>query len=410
MLRVKAFRALRPPPNQAATVASVPYDVCSREEALAMAQGRPNSFLHVVRPDIDLPEGTDPYADDVYESARQSLERLVAEGSLVRDEDDCVFVYRQQMLFEGTMLQQTGVVACCHVDDYRNNVIKKHELTRKKKEDDRTRHVLTLNAHTGPVFILHREHAELNRRVEAIAQETPLYDFTAADDVRHTIWRVPNAADLIAQYQDLGEAYVADGHHRSASASRAAEEKAASAAGRDIEANWFLSVLFPASQLHVLPYNRHVIDLNGLSYDEFVQRLSLVADVQVTKGPQRDSEPGAFGFYVGGLWHAATWRDPVSTEDPVASLDYVILYERVLAPILGIGEVRTDPRVDFIGGIRGPGALSQRVDNVGGVAFLMPAVTVEQLMAVSDAGSIMPPKSTWFEPKLRSGLLVHTLD
>jgi len=309
------------------------------------------------------------------------------------------------MEFQGQVLEQTGVVACCHVDDYRGNVIKKHELTRKKKEDDRTRHVLTLNAHTGPVFILHRDHDQLSRRVEAITQRPPLYDFTAADDVTHTVWRVPNATGLVAEYQELAEAYVADGHHRSASASRAATEK-----GSDTEADWFLCVLFPASQLHVLPYNRHVADLNGLSPSEFLERLSAVADVQITKGPEREIEPGAFGLYVNGIWHRARWREPVTENDPVASLDYVVLYERVLSPILGIGEVRTDPRIDFIGGIRGPSALSQRVDANGGVAFLMPAVTVDQLMAVSDAGSIMPPKSTWFEPKLRSGLLVHSLD
>ena len=407
-LRVRPFRALRPRAEWVSEVASVPYDVCNRDEAVSLAEGKARSFLHVVRPDIDLPPETDPYSDIVYETARTSFARLRAEGVFVQEDEPSLYVYRQRMELHGHVIEQTGVVGCCHVDDYRSGVIKRHEKTRKKKEDDRTRHVLTLRAQTGPVFVLHRDHDEVAACLAEVTSTKPLYDFCAPDGVHHSVWRVVSGDALVNAYASLGEAYVADGHHRSASASRAAEALSDDPAGS--EAEWFLAGLFPSSQLHVLPYNRHVTDLNGLSPQEFLERLGEVAKVEVTQGPRRVYARGTVGFFIAGLWYEASWKESVAEDDPVASLDYVVLYERVLSPILGIGEVRTDPRIDFVGGIRGPSALSDRVQQEGGVAFLMPAVTVEQLMAVSDAGSIMPPKSTWFEPKLRSGLLVHLFD
>ncbi len=411
MLRVRPFSAVRPAAGLAAQVSSVPYDVCDRSEALALSEGLPMSFLHVVRPEIDLPADTDAYADIVYETARRNLERMMADGTLIRDDAPSMYVYRQRMQLDGAVLEQTGVVGCCHVDDYRGGVIKKHETTRKKKEDDRTRHVLTLGAHTGPVFILHQDAPDIAARVKASTLQAPLYDFVAPDGVHHTVWHALDGCDLANAYAALPTAYVADGHHRSASAERAAAERASasSVSDDDAEYNWFLAVLFPASELHILPYHRYIGDLGEHSPAEFITALKVIAEVRPVTGPE-GTEAGSFGMFIQGGWHRVDWHDTDGRDDPVKDLEYVRLFERVLLPLLGIQDVRTDPRIDFVGGIRGAGELERRVNDGGGVAFQMPAVTVQQLMDVSDSGSIMPPKSTWFEPKLRSGLLVHLLD
>jgi uncharacterized protein (DUF1015 family) len=416
MLRVNPLRALRPTPEAAERVASVPYDVVNRDEAADLAKGNDDSFLHVVRPDIDLPPEIDPYSDEVYQTAKKNLAGLIERGVLFRDDTPAVYLYRQGMTLKTPAgpreLSQVGVVACCHVDDYNNNVIKKHEKTRQAKEDDRTRHVLTLNANAGPVFLLHRDDETLARLIEANTAGDPLYDFTAPDGVRHTVWRTEEYAPFIAAYGNLDAAYVADGHHRSASAARAGAERREANPGHtgDEEYNWFLAALFPAGQLNILPYNRYVADLNGLTTDQLISKLSAIARVEKDIDPEpRDT--GCFGMYLDGQWYSITLPEAsIDRADPIKSLDYVLLYDRVLAPILGIGDIRTDPRIDFVGGIRGTAELERRVNEGGGVAFAMHPVTIDQLIAVSDADAIMPPKSTWFEPKLRSGLLVHELD
>jgi len=418
MLRVNPFHALRPTPELASEVASVPYDVCDREEAVKLAEGKPRSFLHVVRPDIDLPADSDPYADEIYETAKRNFQNLIDDGVLIREEQPRLYLYRQEMTLApelgGRVLAQTGVVGCCHVDDYNNDIIKKHEKTRQDKEDDRTRHVLTLNANAGPVFLMHKNDATIQTLIDEGVKQEPLYNFTAVDGVRHTVWVIEDPSPYVEAYQKLSAAYVADGHHRSASAARAgAERRQANPnhTGQE-EYNWFLSVLFPADELNILPYNRYVKDLNGLSADALINKISAIAQVEKDIDPQPRAT-GCFGMYLDGQWYSITLPAqsiPSAKEDPIGNLDYVLLYDRILVPMLGIGDIRTDKRIDFVGGIRGTKELERRVNHEGGVAFAMHPVTIRQLTAVSDAGQIMPPKSTWFEPKLRSGLLVHTLD
>jgi uncharacterized protein (DUF1015 family) len=408
-MRLHPFRALRPPPELAARVAAVPYDVVSREEAAALAEENPDSFLHVGRSDIDLPADTDPYAPRIYAAARAALDRFVARGTLVRDHDPGLFLYRQEM--DGRA--QTGIVGCVHVDDYAHDVIRKHEKTRKDKEDDRTRHVLTLNANAEPVFLTYRPVAELDALAGTAAAAAPLYDFTAPDGVRHTVWRVADPEAWVRAFCTVPVAYVADGHHRSASAWRAGKErKAANPQHRgDEEYNWFLAVLFPSNQLRILPYNRLVKDLNGLTPAAFAEQLRRLGRLERTAEPS-PSAPASFGLYFDGAWQRLTLDErSIDRADPIGSLDVSLLQDRVLGPILGIGDPRTDKRIDFAGGIRGPGELERRVRS-GQMALgvAMYPTTLEQLMTVSDAGAIMPPKSTWFEPKLRSGLFVHELD
>lgn len=409
MPRIKSFQAIRPTAQKASAVASVPYDVVNRDEAAELAEGNPLSFLHVVRSDIDLPPDTDPHSDIIYSTARRNFDRLMAEGVLERDAEDGVFLYRQVM----NGLSQTGVVCCCHVDDYENNLILKHEKTRRTKEDDRTRHVLAINAHAGPVFLTYRDVADVITMTQRDSQADPLYDFTAADGVRHTVWRVTDTAAYVEALSAVPVFYVADGHHRSASAWRAGTErrKANPQHTGNEEYNWFLTVLFPAGQLHILAYNRLLKDLNGLTTDEFLTRLEDVGSLEITSEPVPNSS-GSFCFFVDTTWYKLT-VDPASIDanDAIGSLDVAILERRVLEPILGIGDVRTDPRIDFVGGIRGTAELERRVHSTEwACAVSMYPTSIDQLMAVSDAGQIMPPKSTWFEPKLRSGLLVHSLD
>ncbi|MGH7515856.1 MAG: DUF1015 domain-containing protein [Gemmatimonadales bacterium] len=408
-MRLNPFRALRPRPELAAQVAAVPYDVVSRDEAVALAAGNPHSFLHVGRSDIDLPADTDPHDPRIYAAARAALDRLVASGTLEREREPGLLLYRQEM--DGRA--QTGIVGCVHVDDYEHDVIRKHEKTRKDKEDDRTRHVLTLNAHAEPVLLTYRPRPELDDLTRSAVQGPPLYDFTAPDGVGHTVWRVPDASAWVRAFCAVPLAYVADGHHRSASAWRAGRErKAANPAHRgDEEYNWFLAVSFPADQLRILPYNRLAKDLNRLTAAAFADRLRTLGRIEAVSDPAPPA-PGSFGLFFDRRWHRLT-LDPSSIDraDPIGSLDVSLLQDRVLSPLLGIGDPRTDRRIDFVGGIRGTGELERRVrsgEMALGVA--MYPTTVEQLMAVSDAGGIMPPKSTWFEPKLRSGLFVHELD
>ncbi len=407
-MRLNPFRALRPDPLYVAEVASVPYDVVDRDEAARLAEGKPRSFLHVGRSDIDLPADTDPHDDRVYDGARAALDRFEAEGTLVRDPEPAFYLYR--LVRNGR--PQTGLVGCVHVDDYEHDVIRKHEKTRRDKEDDRTRHVLTLNANAEPVFLAIPPDPEFARLADRVTRQDPLYDFTADDGVRHTVWRIEDTHPWVALVGTIPVAYVADGHHRSASAWRAGRERrTANAAHHGAEEyNWFLAALFPADQLEILPYNRVVGDLNGLSPAEFVERLQQLGDLKPL-----DAAPaphaGSLGIFVGDRWYLLRLpADSIDRSDPIASLDVSLLHERVLGPLLAIGDPRSDPRVDFVGGSRGTDELERRVrSGKAAAAFVLHPTTMDQLMAVSDAGAVMPPKSTWFEPKLRSGLFVHTL-
>jgi uncharacterized protein (DUF1015 family) len=408
-MRLNPFRAIRPVPALAGRVAAVPYDVVNREEAAGLARGNPYSFLHVGRSDIDLPPDLDPHDSSVYAKAREALDRMIAEGTLLRDPEPALYLYRQIM--DGR--EQTGVVGCVHVDDYERDLIRKHEKTRPDKEDDRTRHVLTLDANAEPVFLTYRARTEIDVLAAAAARGSPLYDFTAPDQVRHTVWRISDPAPLVRAFAAISHSYVADGHHRSASAWRAGKErrKANPTHRGNEEYNWFLAVLFPAGQLRILPYNRAVRDLNGLEPPELLARLARVGRLAPTRDPV-PPRPGTFCTYLAGAWYSLE-LDPstIDRSDPIGSLDVSLLQDRVLGPMLGIGDPRTDGRIDFVGGIRGTSELERRV-NKGemAVAFSLHPTTVEQLMAVADSGQVMPPKSTWFEPKLRSGLFVHELE
>jgi uncharacterized protein (DUF1015 family) len=408
-MRLNPFRAVRPRPDLAAQVAAVPYDVVNRAEAAELARGNPHSFLHVGRSDIDLPADVDPYDSRIYRRAREALDDLLAGGTLLHDSKAGLFLYRQMM--DGRI--QTGVVGCVHVDDYERDLIRKHEKTRQDKEDDRTRHVLTLNANAEPVFLTYRGRPEIDELVAGIVSASPpLYDFTAPDGVRHTVWAVPDPGALARAFGPVPHAYVADGHHRSASAWRAGKElRARNPSHRgDEEYNWFLAVLFPADQLRILPYNRLVRDLKGQAPSEVLDRLGRLGKLTAAKDATPD-RAGVFCIYLDGRWHRLE-LDPsgIDHSDPIASLDVSVLQDRVLSPILGIGDPRTDKRIDFVGGIRGTAELERRVrSGEMAIAFSLYPTTLDQLMAVSDAGHVMPPKSTWFEPKLRSGLFVHAL-
>jgi uncharacterized protein (DUF1015 family) len=408
-VRLHPFAAVRPKPELAARVAAVPYDVVSRAEAVELAQGNPYSFLHVGRSDIDLPEGTDPHDPLIYTTARQALDRLIREGTLMRDREPALYLYRQ--IRKGRA--QTGIVACVHVDDYESDVIRKHEKTRPDKEDDRTRHVLTLNAHAEPVFLAYRGRSEIDEHMAAMMGTPALYDFVAPDDVRHTVWKVSHPAAIVEAFRSVPHTYVADGHHRSASAWRAGRERRAANPNHtgDEEYNWFLAVLFPADQLTILPYYRLVRDLGGQTPEAVLERLRAVGQVSPVKVPQ-PARPGRFGVYLGGKWYEVVIDErSIDRKDPIGSLDVSLLQDRILGPVLGVGDPRTDKRLEFVGGSRGTAELERRVDSGEmAIAFSLYPTTMDQLMAVADARTVMPPKSTWFEPKLRSGLFVHQLD
>lgn len=404
-MRLHRFPALRPPGALASRVASPPYDVVSRSEAATLARDNPLSFLHVGRAEIDLPDAVDAHDPRVYREARGALERLVAEGALRRD-GPALYLYREVM--EGRA--QIGVVGGVHVDDYEADVIRKHETTRPDKEDDRTRHVLALEAHAEPVLLLYRGRPELDRLVAAATAAPPVYDFSTADGVAHTVWRVDDPAPYRRAFAGVAHAYVADGHHRSASAWRAARELRARNVGHTgaEEYNWFPAALVPAEQLRILAYNRVVTDLAGRAPAAVLAELGRVGRLAVTDDPVPPG-PATFCVYLGGRWHRLELaEDSIDRSDPIRALDVSLLQERVLGPVLGIADQRTDTRIDFVGGIRGPRALAARVDaGEAALGISLHPTTVEQLMIVSDAGRIMPPKSTWFEPKLLSGLFVH---
>ena len=407
-MRLHPFRAVRPTPELAERVAAVPYDVVNRAEAAALAAGNPYSFLHIGRSDIDLPADVDPYDPRIYAQAREALDRFQADGTLVREATPSLYLYRQIM--DGRA--QTGLVGCVHIDDYEQDIIRKHEKTRPDKEDDRTRHVLTLRANAEPVFLTYRGRPDIEALTAALVAGPSLYDFTAPDGVRHTVWRIADAGPFLDAFRQVPHAYVADGHHRSASAWRAGRElRNAPAQHRgDGEYNWFLAVLFPAEQLRILPYNRVVRDLGELGPPGVLARLARLGHL-VTTDEAAPTRPGSFGIYLKNAWYRLDLDEAtIDRSDPIGSLDVSLLQDRVLGPILGVGDQRTDKRIDFVGGIRGTAELERRVrSGEMAIAFSLYPTTLDQLMAVSDTGQIMPPKSTWFEPKLRSGLFVHTL-
>lgn len=405
MSAIYPFKALRPAPGAAAAVASVPYDVVNTEEARALAEGNPLSFLRVSRPEIELPAGADPHADAAYDLAAKNFARLKDLAPLVVEEVASLYVYRLHM---GSHVQ-SGVAGCFSIDEYERDLIKKHEKTRPDKEDDRTRHMLAVGAQTGPVFLTYRASRAIDEAVSRAVLDDPLYDIVAPDGVRHQVWRVPAAvAPLIVDgFAALDSLYIADGHHRAASAARARsalKERSAlsvsSAAPAEYES--VLAVAFPDNQMQVLPYNRVVRDLHGLTANEFLA--SLQRRLTVTAGgPATPVRRGEVAMYLGGAWHTLMLPG-------VQALDVDVLESTILEPVLGIHDVRTDKRIDFVGGIRGTAALEQLVDKGSfAVAFSLFPVSVGDLMRVADAGGIMPPKSTWFEPKLRDGLLSHLL-
>jgi uncharacterized protein (DUF1015 family) len=361
----------------------------------------------VDRAEIDLPPLTDPYSEIVYKTAAKNLRRLIDEGILQREAAPVLYLYQQQMGNHA----QTGLVAACHIDDYGNDIIKKHEKTRQVKEDDRTRLVDALSAHTGPIFLTYKDKAEIDARVAGIlTTDEPVFDFTAPDGIVHRVWRVTDPEPFVAAFAGVDTAYVADGHHRSASAWRVGTERRAKNPSHNgtEDYNWFLGVLFPGSQLKILPYNRIVRDLNGLTETHFLNAVRAAGfNVTPTTEPS-PAAPGTIHALLGGKWHALSW-DAAAITDPVAALDVSVLQDRLLGPVLGIDDPRTSERIEFIGGIRGTTELERRVNSgEAAVAFSMFPTTVAQLMAIADAGEIMPPKSTWFEPKLRSGLVVQT--
>jgi uncharacterized protein (DUF1015 family) len=405
---IRPFRALRPRADRAQLVASVPYDVVNTDEARALAAGNPLSFLHVSRPEIDLPAGTDIHSDAVYRKAVENFETLISSCPLEKETELSLYLYR---LIMGEH-EQVGIVAVCSIDEYDDGTIRKHERTRRDKEDDRTRHMLMLKAQTGPVFLTYRKRADIDEQVGAALNGEPLFDLTAADGVRHTIWRVRETDALVRSFKSVPLLYIADGHHRAASASRARaelREQSFAHTGKE-DYNYFLTVIFPDSQVQILAYNRTVHDLNGLTKEEFLDEIRSQFTITENANPE-PPQRGNWSMYLDGKWYGLQ-LSPAATQPAgtVATLDVSILQDRLLDPILGIKDVRTDKRIDFIGGLRGTKELERLVnEGKAAVAFSVYPTTVEELLMVSDANEIMPPKSTWFEPKLRDGLLIHTI-
>jgi len=406
---IQPFRALRPAPGRAADVAAPPYDVLSSEEARARAAGKPWSFLHISKPEIDLAPGVNPYAPEVYAKAAENLKRMTAQGILVREDAPCYYAYRLVMGSHA----QVGLVAVASVADYDRNRIRKHEFTRPDKEDDRVRQIEALNAQTGPVLLAYPEAPEVDAMLAKVVNDEPIADVTADTGVRHTLWKIGSPKlieSLTARFDAMPALYIADGHHRSAAASRvaAARNAASTAAG----SAYFLTVAFPHHQMQILPYNRVVTDLHGLSRQECLSRLGQAFSLHAATAAVAPSKHGEFGLYLPGQWYRLNMHPAlVPASDPVERLDVSLLASHVLGPLLGITDPRRDKRIDFVGGIRGLGELEKRVNSGEmAAAFSLHPTGMQDLMAVADAGEVMPPKSTWFEPKLADGLASHVLD
>ncbi len=413
MSTVRPFKAIRPDKKYVEEMASLPYDVMNREEAACMADGKPHSFLRISRAEIDMP-GVDAYDQSVYDKARSELLRFMEDGALVRDHKPMFYIYRQVM--NGRI--QTGIVACVSVDEYNDGIIKKHEFTRTEKEIDRINHFKTCKANTEPIFLTYRSEDEIDEILNSIVNSKfPEYDFVAADGVQHALWTIDDdvlVSRISACFERVDNLYIADGHHRSASAAKVGEYFRNEASGNDAcgsaEYDYFMAVIFPSRDLKVFDYNRVVRDLNGLTADEFKKKVVDAGfELKALDGMFEFSEKHVLGMFLEGRWYEMRATLQIVPDDLIAALDVSILQDNVLAPILGIHDPRTDKRIDFVGGIRGFEELEKRVGEDMAVAFAVPPVSVDDLLAVADAGQVMPPKSTWFEPKLASGLFIHSL-
>lgn len=412
MAIVKPFRCIRPLKELAPRIAALPYDVYSREEAKQEINREPMSFLRIDRAETNFDDQVDTYDPRVYEKAKELLDGMIKEGIFITDNEECYYVY--ELVMEGR--SQTGLVACSSVDDYLNNIIKKHENTREDKEIDRIKHVDTCNAQTGPIFLAYRSKKAINDVINKVKTEEPLYYFTSEDQIGHHVWRISDKEQIAViqkAFDDLKEIYIADGHHRAASAVKVGLKRRQVNPGYtgNEEFNYFLSVLFPHDQLKILPYNRTVRDLNGYSAEEFIDKIKSNFIVEkVGTDPFSPKVKGEFGMLLDGTWYCLKAKeDIISKTDPVKALDVSVLQDYLLKPVLGIDDPRKDKRIDFIGGIRGLKELERRTKEDMRVAFSMYPTSIDELFAVSDAGKLMPPKSTWFEPKLRSGLFIHSL-
>ncbi len=412
MAKIKPFMAVRPDEKVAGRVAALPYDVYNRQEAKEAVKDNPLSFLRIDRAETQFPDSVDTYAPEVYAKAKEIFEGMVADGTFITDNDRCYYIY--QLIMDGR--KQTGIVACASIDDYINNVIKKHENTREEKEQDRIRHIDTLSAQTGPIFLAYRSQKCINNVVSRIVSEDrPVYNFTAEDGIGHIVWKVSDECDITAiqnAFAAISDIYIADGHHRAASAVKAGlkrREECPDYNGTE-EFNYFLSVLFPDESLVIMDYNRSVKDLNGLSKEGFLEKVKENFNLEEANGTVYPSKKGEVSMYLDKKWYILSAKEELfKDKDAVASLDVSILQDYLLGPVLGIKDPRTDSRIDFIGGIRGLKELERRADSDMKVSFAMYPVQVKELFDVADAGLLMPPKSTWFEPKLRSGLFIHRI-
>ncbi len=409
MSTIRPFQAVRPSGNLAASIAALPYDVYNSREARSIVTENPFSFLKIDRAETQFPEGTDMYSLQVYEKARDTLNSMIADGSFVKDASPCFYIYSLTM----NGRTQSGLVGCAAVDDYLNGVILKHENTLEEKELDRIRHVDICSAQTGPIFLTYRPDEQIRTLIGRIRQEDPLFDFISDDAVRHQGWMIKSRNDIenISHlFSVIPHLYIADGHHRAASAVKVGMKRRAADPGfsGDEEYNFFLSVLFPSDELQIYDYNRVVTDLNGYTFDEVLGMIRNEFEVAPAEQyPYRPKKKGEFGLYHGGKWYRLSPAHGLCTDDPVKCLDVSVLQDRILEPVLGIHDPKTDSRIHFIGGIRGLEELERSADISGGIAFSMYPTSMEELLRVADAGLLMPPKSTWFEPKLRSGLFIH---
>ena len=410
MALIKPFECVRPNEKDAARVAALPYDVYNRQEAVCEVKREPLSFLKIDRAETQFDDSTDTYAPEVYAKAKELFEEALADKTFITDTDKTYYIYALTM----DKRTQTGIVACASIDDYLNNVIKKHENTRADKEVDRITHVDTLSAQTGPIFLAYRADSVINDAVKKTKENKALYDFISPDGIRHQVWKMTDITlveNVRKAFEGIDSVYIADGHHRAASAVKVGLKRRRENPGYtgNEEFNYFLSVLFPHDQLMILPYNRVVNDLNGMTDDEFLKKLEDKFEVKACDAAVSPEKKGSFGMYMDGRWYQLTAHKDIMSDDPVDGLDVAVLQDNLLAPVLGIGDPKTDKRIDFVGGIRGLSELEKRCREDCVVAFSMYATSIAELFAVADAGKLMPPKSTWFEPKLRSGLFIHRI-
>ena len=410
MALIKPFECVRPNEKDAARVAALPYDVYNRQEAVCEVKREPLSFLKIDRAETQFDDSTDTYAPEVYAKAKELFEEALADKTFITDTDKTYYIYALTM----DKRTQTGIVACASIDDYLNNVIKKHENTRADKEVDRITHVDTLSAQTGPIFLAYRADSVINDAVKKTKENKALYDFISPDGIRHQVWKMTDITlveNVRKAFEGIDSVYIADGHHRADSAVKVGLKRRRENPGYtgNEEFNYFLSVLFPDEELMILPYNRVVKDLNGYTQEEFLNKIKEKFDIAESDRQVSPDKKGTFGMYLGGKWYKLTAHKDIMSDDPVDGLDVAVLQDNLLAPVLGIGDPKTDKRIDFVGGIRGLSELEKRCREDCVVAFSMYATSIAELFAVADAGKLMPPKSTWFEPKLRSGLFIHRI-